>query len=97
MSYTIPPAVINQRIADLRKLWERLFPLDVPSDAQFRTWFSSHSFLTVAFGLSAASQALCRLESMTMQDVVKYASKVMLSRTKILKQQQKETTQCKTK
>jgi hypothetical protein len=85
MSYTIPPAILNERLVELRKLWERSFSIDAPSDTVFRTWFSSHSFLTIAFALSEASQKVCRFKgAMTAQDVVKYASKVMISRTKIL-------------
>ena len=86
MSYTIPSTVVDQRVKDLRKLWERSFPLGAPDDTQFRTWLSSHSFLTVAYGLSEASQAFCRFKgALTVHEVIKYASKVMVSRTKILK------------
>ncbi len=94
MSYVIPPQVMDQRLAEVRRLWSRLFPFDVPSDTQFLTWFSSHSFLVVVYGLSEASHKFCRFEgAMTAQEVIKYASKVMVSRTKvlkILKQKQKE-------
>jgi hypothetical protein len=86
VSYTIPVAVLNERVKELTKLWERSFPLGAPDDTQFRTWLSSHSFLTVAYGLSEASQAFCRFKgALTVQEVIKYASKVMVSRTKILK------------
>lgn len=94
MSFTIPPSVNNQRIADLRKHWERLFPIDVPTDDQFRTWLSSNSFLTVAYGLSQASHKFCSVQgSMSQQEIIKYGSRVMLSRTKVqsmMKQKEKE-------
>jgi hypothetical protein len=86
MSFRIPPAVQNERIGELRKVWARSFSIDAPSDAVFMSWFSSHSFLTIAFALSEASQKFCRYKGvLTVQDVVKYASAVMISRTKVLK------------
>jgi hypothetical protein len=94
MSYTIPPAVVNQRVKELTKLWGTMFPLDAPSDAVFKTWLSSHSFLTVAFGLTEAAKKFCRMQGrMSQEEVIRYSSKITNSRTKvlkILKQQQKE-------
>ncbi len=91
MSYTTPVEVVNQRIDGLRKVWERSFPLAPPNDAVFRTWLSSHSFSTVEHGLEAASQKFCRFEgALTVQDVVKYASKVANSRSKLNILKQKE-------
>ena len=98
MSFTIPPAVTNQRVAELRRVWKRLLPIDVPNDAMFLIWLSSHSFLTVAYGLTETSNKFCRMQgNMTVQDAVLYASKVMISRTKVLKlMKEKEETQCQT-
>jgi len=62
VSYVIPREVVNERVSGLRTLWGNLFLLDAPSDAVFKTWLSSHSFLTVAYGLSEASKAFCRLQ-----------------------------------
>lgn len=94
MNFTIPPAVINQRVAELRKLWGTMFPLDAPSDAVFRSWLSSHSYLTVAFGLTEAAKKFCRIQGrMSQTEVILYSSKVTNSRSKvlnILKRKEKE-------
>lgn len=101
MSYTTPLAVTNQRIADLRSLWGKLFPLDIPNEATFRTWLSSHSFLSIAYGLSEASKRFCRVQGqMSQGEIIRYSSRVMGSRTKvleILKRQEKEHQQCQQK
>jgi hypothetical protein len=98
MSFTIPPAVINERIAALRKHWENFFPIEVPTDDQFRTWLSSNSFLTVAYGLSQAFGKFCKVQgNLSQQEIIRYSSRVMLSRTKvpkILKRHEKENSQC---
>lgn len=51
MSYQIPPAVRDQQVKELTKLWGKLFPIDAPSDNTFRGWLSANSYLTVAYGL----------------------------------------------
>jgi hypothetical protein len=99
MSYTTPPAVVNERIVGLRTLWGTLFPLDAPSDTVFRSWLSSHSFLSIAFGLSEAAKKFCRMQGrMSQAEVILYSSKVTNSRTKVLNiLKQKEKSQCLTK
>src|SRR5712664_3510325 len=91
MSYTTPVEVTNQRVTDLRKLWSRLLPLDVPNDSLFRSWLSSHSFLTVAYGLSEASQKFCRVQgNMPLDEVIRYSSKTMIYRTQSSKNSKTE-------
>lgn len=92
--FTIPPEVQNERIASLRNVWWARFPLDVPNDSTFRGWLSAHSYMTVVYGLSQAFKAFCRSQgNMSQGEIVRYSSRVMVSRSKvlkILKRQEKE-------
>ncbi len=83
------------RVEDIRRLWSSLFPIAAPSEFQIRTWLC-HSTFTISLGLREAARAFSRLQST--EHVIRYASKCMNTRTRILEiTKEKEKQQCQTK
>ena len=84
------------RAEEIRRLWSSLFPtIAAPSEFQIRTWLC-HDPYTVTHGLREAARAFSRLQST--EHVIRYASKCMNTRTRVLKiMKEKEDTQCQTK
>jgi len=79
------------KVEEVRKVWSSLFTIDPPSDFQIRTWLC-HSSFTIAHGLREAARAFSRLQST--ESVIRYASKYMSTRTRILeciKEKEKST------
>ena len=95
MSFTIPRAVRDRQVKELTKIWGNFFAIDVPSDTTFRGWLGANSFLTVTYGLREAWKKFCRVGGcMSQTELIKYSSRVMLSRTAVLKNlKQKENKQ----
>jgi hypothetical protein len=72
------------QIEEIREVWNSLFTITCPSENQIRTWLC-HDLYTIVLGLREASQAFCRSEGgMTLEHVIRYASKVMNSRSRVL-------------
>ena len=86
------------KVEEIHKLWSSLFPtITAPSEFQIKTWLC-HSNFTISLGLREAASAFSRLQST--ESVVKFASKCMSTRSKVLsimKQRQKEQQQCQNK
>ena len=84
------------QVEEVRRVWNSLFPINVPSENQIRTWLC-HSPYTVALGLREAARTFCRLKGdMSLEHVIRYASKVMNSRSRVLsitKRKEKEKSQ----
>ncbi len=85
----------NHRVEQAIQMWQQLIPVPAPSENQFRIWLSGHTDETMFLGFEAAAKAFNRLDS---QDrLVRYASKAMNNRTKVLatiQKYQKEKAQC---
>ena len=73
----------DYRIEQAILMWQQLIPAPAPSENQFQIWLSGHTDETVFLGLEAAAKAFNRLESPG--HLIRYASKAMNNRTKILK------------
>ena len=86
----------DYRIEQAIQVWHTLIPAPAPATNQFQIWLSGHTDETVFLGLEAAAKAFNRLHS---QDrLIRYASKAMNNRTRILKlMKEKEDTQCLTR
>jgi hypothetical protein len=86
----------NYRIEQPIQIWHTLIPAPAPATSQFQIWLSGHSDETVFLALEATAKAFNRLDS---EDrLIRYASKAMNNRTRILKlMKEKEETQCLTK
>ncbi len=85
----------NYRVEQAIQAWEQLIPAPAPAPSQFQIWLSGHTDETVFLGLEATAKAFHRLESG--EHLIRYASKAMNNRTKILKlMKEKENHQCLT-
>jgi len=73
----------NHRVEQAIAVWLALIPAPAPSENQFRIWLSGHTDETVFLGLEATAKAFNRLESN--DRLIRYASKAMNNRTRILK------------
>ena len=73
----------NHRVEQAIQMWQQLIPAPAPSENQFRIWLSGHTDETVFLGLEATAKAFNRLESN--DRLIRYASKAMNNRTRILK------------
>jgi hypothetical protein len=83
------------KVEEIRRLWKSLFTIDAPSEFQIRTWLN-HPTFTISLGLREAARAFYRLQST--ESVVRYASKCMGTRSKLLHLiKQKEKSQCLSK
>ncbi len=78
------------KVEGIQVLWSSLFPtIAPPSEFQIKTWLC-HSNFTISLGLREAARAFSRLQST--ESVVRYASKCMSTRSKVLQlMKQKET------
>jgi hypothetical protein len=80
------------RVEEVRKVWNSLFTIPAPSEFQIKTWMC-HSPFTIALGLREAARAFSRLQST--EHVIRYASKCMNTRTRILEiMKEKEQQPC---
>lgn len=85
----------NHRIEQAIFMWQQLIPAPAPSENQFHIWLSGHSDETVLLGFEATAKALNRLESH--DHLIRYASKAMNNRTRILKLMKEKENQCQQK
>ena len=83
------------KVQDVRNIWNGLFTIPAPSEFQIKTWLC-HSNFTISLGLREAARAFSRLQST--ESVVRYASKCMSTRSKVLQvMKEKEKSQCLTR
>ena len=86
------------QVEEVRRVWNGLFHIECPPENQIRIWLC-HDPYTIVLGLREAAQAFCRLRgNMSQEWIVRYSSKCMNSRSKILNiLKQKEKSKWQTK